>query len=179
MYHRQEMPFSKTILLGAAAGMSGAWAMVQFTRLWNIFFARLQKHEPLPVSYSQQEWDATSTMAESTASLVLGRHLTPREKRAGAIIVHYAVGSAAGAFYAILARRSTAITRFSGVLFGFTVWLVAEELLLPVAEVSARHNRYTFLDQANSLGEHLIFAVTVDALDRSASAHLQSKPINS
>ncbi|MGB0012377.1 MAG: DUF1440 domain-containing protein [Candidatus Sulfotelmatobacter sp.] len=164
------------MLLGAAAGMSGAWAMVQFTRLWNKVFARPQSRKPLPLPYSQQEWNATSTIAESVASSVLGRHLTAREKRAGAIIVHYAVGSAAGAFYAVSARHSTAITRCSGALFGLAIWLLENNLLLPLAGMSARHNRYSLLDHANSLGEHLIFAVTTDALYRCANSRQQSKP---
>ena len=164
--------YSKTILLGTAAGLSGAWVMTQFTRLWKILLPCTEKSETPPIPFSQEEWDSTSAIAEGIASPLLGRALSLREKKTGAVIVHYVVGGAGGAVYATLARRSTAITWGRGAFFGFAVWLFANELLMPVLGVTDKLGRYAWRQQANSLGEHLVYAFTTDALYRRAGSRL-------
>lgn len=49
---------------GFVAGLADAWAMIQFTRLWNMLLPQDAGHAPRQLRYSQQEWDATSRLAE-------------------------------------------------------------------------------------------------------------------
>lgn len=128
----------RTLELGFVAGLAGAWAMSQFTRMWNIVLLEHAAHLPRRrrPPFTQQEWDATRAMADAVACQISGRRLSDSEKQAGAFFCHYAVGGAAAALYAAVASRSPVITKFSGMVFGASVWLIAEELLMPAAQCS-------------------------------------------
>ncbi len=169
----QSRDFSKTLIAGAVAGLAGSWTMSQFTRLYHAEArsAQLDKPARRGLPYSQQEWDATSTIARIVALRVLGRRLSKREQRAGAAIVHYAVGAATGASYALLASRSGKVTsysgiRYSGIIFGTALWLLADELLMPSIGACRWPRDYSVFMQANALGEHLVYGLTIDAMLR-------------
>lgn len=103
-------------------------------------------------------------MADAVACQVSRRPISDREKQAGALFCHYAVGGAMGMLYAAVANRSPAVRKFSGVIFGASVWLVADELLMPALGISRKLNNYSLLMQANALGEHIAYGVTINAL---------------
>lgn len=151
------------------AGVAGVWTMTQFTKLWNALLPRFSGDDPLrpPVPYSRQEWDSTSRIAEKVGSRAFRRPLTLRETKAGAAIVHYAVGGAAGVCYAILAHRSSLIATRSGAVFGIGLWLIADEYVIPSLGLSRKLRDYSLVTQANSLGEHLIYGITTDLAYRS------------
>jgi putative membrane protein len=137
-----------------------------FTRLW---FALT--HEPgrarrkgtfLP--YSKQERDATSRIADVIVQRLLDYRLKKTGGRAGAMIVHYAVGTATGASYAILARRFPEVRKFCGVPFGVAVWLIADELVMPALGTTRKLRDYSRQAQINALGEHIVYAITVDSM---------------
>jgi len=164
---------SKLVFFGTAAGLAGAWGMTQFTKMWNSRLLRRQYANSLslpPVPYSDQEWDSTSRIAEAIGSAALGRRLSVEEKKTGAAVVHYGVGSAAGVVYAMLVHRRSVITSLSGAFFGLGLWLIADELLTPSMGLSPKLKYYSLQAQANSLGEHLVYAVTTDFVYRCLSA---------
>ena len=147
--------------------------MTQFTKMWNgLLLPRSCANSPPvpPLPYSSQEWDSTSGIAATLGSIALSRRLTLEEKKKGAAIVHYGVGSAAGVSYAILVHHRSVITHHSGAFFGLGLWLIADELLMPSLGLSRELGCYSFQAQANSLGEHLVYAVTTDLVYRYLSA---------
>jgi hypothetical protein len=144
-------------------GLAGAWAMDQFTRVWNKVVPQSQhesnRRPPLP--YSQQEWDSTSRTAALIAKYAAGRNLTDTERRQGAQIVHFTVGAAGGALYgALLGRRSKRLIS-SGAWFGMLLWLVGEELAMTVFEINDPPQSYSTAMHANSLGEHIAYGTTL------------------
>src|SRR5438270_135356 len=122
----------KAVAAGLLGGLAGAWAMDQFTRVWNNVVPQTQRDSSRrpPLPYSQQEWDSTSRSAAFIAKYAVGRNLTGNERRQGAQIVHFAVGAAGGALYgALLGRRNKCLIS-SGAWFGVVLWLVGEELAM-------------------------------------------------
>ncbi len=171
MRRRKDVSIPNMIFVGAAAGLAGAWAMSQFTKVWNGLL-RPQRANALPlrpIPYSEQEWDSTSRIASAIGSAALGRPLSADEKKRGAVLVHYGVGGAAGIVYAILVQRRSTITNQCGALFGLGLWLIADELLMPCLGLSRKRGSYSLQAQANSLGEHLIYAAMADSVYRRLS----------
>lgn len=146
----------KTSLVGCAAGIAGGCAMVQFTRLWNMFF---WKRRALP--YSAQEWDATSRIAESAAEQVLHRELSKREKKAGAAIAHYGNAAMLGSLYCALVPANPRKGYWSGPLFGLAVGLIGNELLMPALGLNKKPRQYTTKMRINAACEHLVYGFTV------------------
>jgi Protein of unknown function (DUF1440) len=156
---------SRNLVAGGIAGLAGAFAMSGFTRLWDALISKADdpsKHLP----YSQQEWDATTRIAEAAARRLRRHRLNHREKCTGACVVHYMVGATTGIAYALLGRRFPQVRRSSGVLFGIALWLLADELIMPTMRATRKLRDYSVLAQANALGEHIAYAVTADALLR-------------
>lgn len=165
----RKAPIAKTLVAGAVAGVAGACAMSGFTRLWDALASKAgdpHKRRSTRLPYSEQEWEATSRIAEIAARRLLERSLNEREKRIGAAMVHYAVGATTGAAYAILARRFPKVRKSSGAIFGGALWLLADEMLMPAIGATSRLRDYSVLAQANALGEHLVYALTANILLR-------------
>jgi hypothetical protein len=159
---------ARAICAGGAAGLAGALAMDQFTRVWNLFVPESkQRSKPrASLPYSAQEWDSTSRTASKTAS-VLGRSLTAEQRRCGAQIVHFTVGIFGGAAYALLFGRKPGV--LSGLAFGSALWLIGEELAMPALGINDPPQHYTLADHANSLGEHIAYGIVTGALCDAAS----------
>lgn len=147
--------------VGAAAGFAGGCAISWFTALWN----NLAGCASEPLSYSSQEWDATSKVAKVCVKRIFGRRLMSDELKAGAAVVHYAIAGSTGILYAMASRTGTFKSRWSGAFFGAGMWLAGNELLPPALGIIKRED-YDLTKQANALGEHLACGLTTDLICR-------------
>ncbi|MGC1371801.1 MAG: DUF1440 domain-containing protein [Candidatus Sulfotelmatobacter sp.] len=160
---------AKTLVAGGIAGLAGACAMSGFARLSDTLAQRISlgsKRKATRLPYSEQEWDATTRIAQAAARRLLNRRLNAKEERIGAAMVHYAVGATSGAAYVVLAKRFPQVGKYSGAIFGAAMWLLSDELLMPSTGTTRKLRNYSALAQANALGEHIVYAVTTDTLLR-------------
>src|SRR6187200_1632831 len=72
--------------------------------------------------------------AQAIARHVLGRRLTKHELRVAAPLMHYVFGASVAAVYGAYAQRKQ--SQMSGVGFGTTVWLAADEIAMPLLGLS-------------------------------------------
>lgn len=164
--------FIKALICGVAGGLAGARSMERFSRLG----ASRSHATTRPLPYGVQEWDATSRIAKSTATWMIGHDLSSDELKAGAALVHYTTAAAAGALYGTIFQRldgssqSKIGSALSGVCFGAAVWLVGNELLLPALGVIRRED-YTPRMRAAALAQHIAFGFTTGVV----SHQLRSK----
>ncbi len=149
-------------IAGLSGGLAGAWAMDQFTRLWQQFTSEgaAAQRQWIPLPYSQQEWDSTSRTAARAARYLLGREFSCKQRKLGAQFMHFAVGAAGGAMYGAFIDPRFSRSLLSGLLFGATLWLVGEEIAMPLLGINNPPQHYSIADHANSLGEHLIYGIT-------------------
>lgn len=164
---RGRASLAKTLVAGGIAGLAGACAMSGFARVSDTLAQRTDlrsKHEATRIPYSEQEWDATTRIAQAGARRIINRRLNGKEERIGAAMVHYAVGAASGAAYAVLAKRFPQVGKYSGAAFGAAMWVLTDELLMPATGTTRKLRDYSMLAQANALGEHIIYAVTTNTL---------------
>jgi hypothetical protein len=110
---------------------------------------------------SQQEWDATESAAEAL-SRAFRRELSAEQRVRGAVAAHFAVSAAAGALYGAAVEAFPSITAGAGVVFGAAMWLVAQELAMPLLGWNRPLQQYSFSMQANSLGEHLAYGLATE-----------------
>ncbi len=157
----------KSILASVAGGLAGAWTMSQFSRAWNRTLPSLRPNTvEASCLYSQQEWDSISRGTEWIAAPFVSHNLSSRETRIGSAIVHYAVGGAAGALYGTVAHWIPSVKRFRGVGFGIALWLLGDEILMPAFGLTEPARNYSLRMQANALGEHLVYAFTLNLVYR-------------
>jgi hypothetical protein len=104
--------------------------------------------------------------ASAIARPLLGRSLTEKEKEVGGPIVHYLFGAAAGAVYGAVAEVDSSVTIGAGIGYGFTVWLVADEVGMHAAGFATAPTDYPLSRHAATLGTHLVFGLTIEAIRR-------------
>ena len=154
-------------MAGLAGGLAGGWTMSQFSRAWNKTLPSLRNNTIGGCClYSPQEWDSISRSAGWIAAPFVSRKLSSRETRIGSAIVHYAVGGAAGALYATAVHWIPRVTKLRGVGFGIVLWLVGDEIVMPAFGLTATARNYSLRMRANALGEHLVYAFTVNLVYR-------------
>ena len=84
----------------------------------------------------------------------------------GAPTIHYAFGGALGAIYGAAAARTPDITAGGGLPFGASVWLIADELGMPMAGLAKAPTEYPLKDHLTTFASHLVFGALTDGVRR-------------
>ena len=163
-------------LAGALAGVAGALAMNQFQRLAarsgegreaddaTIGLPRTGRGPQPAQAIGNASDDATTRVANAALSVV-GQELTdPRAKQLAGEFVHLAFGAINGALYGFAAELDPRVTKGAGIPFGTSVWVVADEGVVPAlglsrgpSEASASLLAYGFLS-------HCVYGLTTEAV---------------
>lgn len=147
--------------LGGIAGLVAGLAMTQLHTIWSAIEERLRKGEG--GGGGGGGVPATVRAAEA----VVGR-LDARRKAVAGDVAHYMMSAATGAFYTL--SRVPA----SGAAYGAAVWIVADELMVPLLRLSEPPWRYPFSTHVRALLAHLVYGVTLDASLRAARRLMRS-----
>jgi len=162
------------VLVGAAAGVFGAVAMNAFQWLWAVAIdenkakRRGRLGQGGPLTKAEESETATERAAGVLARAVLGRDMaTATERRLAGAALHAVTGAAAGAVYGAAAAKLTPkVTAWRGVLFGAGVWLLADQVAVPLLRLGRAPTRHRWASQLMNLCAHLVFGVTTDAVRR-------------
>lgn len=157
--------------VGAVGGLLGAWMMVRVNHLIGPTEnegRRETRHHASPNDTDGTFSDEPATMqaASRVSEAVAGRPLTKPEKEIGGPVVHYAFGAATGAFYGALAEWQPGAARGAGIPFGAAVWLIADEIGVPLAGFAGPPTDYPFVRHLSALGSHLAFGLTLEGIRR-------------
>ena len=159
-------------VVGAAGGIAGAWVMVRVNHLIGPTETDGHRHEtrhhasPNDTDGTFSDEPATMQAANSASKAVSGRPLSRSGKRMGGSIVHYAFGALTGAFYGALSELEPGAAAGAGLPFGAAVWLIADEMGVPLAGFAGPPNEYPLARHASALGSHLAFGLTLEAVRR-------------
>ena len=163
------------VAAGLAGGLVAAFAMERFQRA-------LGKISPdlggAPGGGGQQyrkpqSEPSTYVAADAIARGTTGHGVPAADKPAAGAAIHYAFSGALGAIYGAAAARTPDVTAWGGVPFGATVWLIADEMGMPVTGLSKAPTEYPVQDHATSLASHLIFGATTECVRRCVVATLR------
>jgi hypothetical protein len=126
------------------------------------------RHDARDWQERSEHQNSNEVAAQTLARYILGRRLTRPELRFAAPLVHYLFGGAMGAIYGAYAERRYADA--SGMRFGTTVWLAADELAMPLLGLSDSTARRPLEMHLQSLVAHLVYGTTTEMTRRSVRA---------
>jgi hypothetical protein len=149
--------------LGAASGLAASWVM---SLLYKPIMRAGDDETRRREKEAQAGMPPATIKAAEAAAKVVGSELPPdRKKQAlGGKVVHYAYGTLWGAAFAVAARAvAPRVPLATGLAFGAALWLVSDELLVPLLRFSHAPARYPPSTHAKGLASHLVYGVATDA----------------
>jgi hypothetical protein len=160
---RSEPP--KGAAAGFIGGLAGSWAMNGY---WSIL-AKLAKLRAPPTGSSRRGSggdDATVRAASAVLQRVTRHELTQEQKMVAGSTVHYAMGSVSGALYGAMAEVARGRWLGRGVSLGIALWLIADEIAVPLVGFANPPSRYPMSVHAKALGAHVVYGLTTDMVRR-------------
>ncbi len=159
---------AKNIIAGAIGGLIASWAMEHFQRSLGLVSEEMggapggggQQHR------KPQSEPATYEAADTVAKNLTGEEVPPEYKPAAGSLVHYAFGGAVGAIYGAAAARTPDVTAMAGLPFGATVWLIADEIGVPLTGLSKAPTEYPLSSHASAFATHVVFGATTECIRR-------------
>jgi len=117
---------------------------------------------------------ATYKAADAIAETVAGEPVPREVKPFAGSLVHYAFGGAVGAVYGAAASQNEEVTAWAGLPFGATVWLVADEMGVPLAGLSKAPTEYPLASHVSAFATHLVYGLTTELVRKLLTAGMRS-----
>jgi putative membrane protein len=156
------------IIAGLAGGLVASFAMERFQRALGQISDDIggapgaggqQYRKP-------QSEPATYKAADAVSKTVTGEPVRRDNKPIAASAIHYAFGGSVGAIYGAATINNPDIAAWGGVPFGASVWLIADEMGVPLMGLANAPSEYPLRDHAAALATHLVYGATTDAVRR-------------
>jgi putative membrane protein len=155
----------KHVVAGATAGLAGAWAMDCFQNL--LSKATAESNRNGQQGQQQEEEEPTTVKTADAIAVAITGHPIPKDQKAAAgAAVHYAFGTAVGAIYGAAAARTPDVAAWVGLPFGATVWLVSDEMGVPLSGLAKAPDEYPLSTHASALASHLVYGITTEVVRR-------------
>jgi uncharacterized membrane protein YagU involved in acid resistance len=155
----------KGLVAGVVGGMVASWTMDRFQYWWLSFGGADELPlQQTPSEEGNRDEPATVKTASAISEGVFGHRLTAREKEIAGPIVHYAVGTTAGAVYGVAAEYEPDVTTLAGIPFGAAFWMVVDEGALPLLGLAKGPTAYSISTHAYALASHLVFGLTAEVV---------------
>ena len=180
------------LLAGTLGGIAGTAAMAACGAVWSAADSsngrgaqsrRLRRSGVGRRQFPQSE--PRSHEDPDTPSQFLARHLpgvtTRQQERVIGSLIHFAFGAAAGATYAaLLATAPPPVARVlrsgRGLTYGVLVWLLADEIGVPLAGIAPPPHRTPPRLHAYALAGHLAYGLALEATRSATAAPPASRP---
>lgn len=153
---RLMMPIPKSLVVGAAAGLVGAFVMQQFRSAWNQHSVATPEDGVFGLD---READLKS--ADMLTNFLLGRKWPEADAEKLALVLHYAYGALAGAVYASTVTRVPVLRAGKGTLFAMAVWFFGDELPITFSGISDPFER-TARSHGSAVAAHLLFGLATE-----------------
>jgi putative membrane protein len=150
---------------GLVGGVVASWTMDRFQYWWFSFGGDDEPQiEQAPTEERNAEEPATVRTASAISEGVFGHNLTNKEKEIAGPMVHYAVGTTAGAVYGLAAEYQRDVTTLAGIPFGAAFWMLVDEGALPLLGLAKGPTAYPISTHAYALASHLVFGLTAEVV---------------
>jgi len=167
---------NRAILAGVLGGLAGTLVMNYAQRLWTRAVdgepprSAGNKHDARDWQEREEGRNSNELAAQAIATTIGGRPLTRKELAVAAPLAHYSFGAAVGAIYGAVSgdRRRELLTR--GATFGAAVWLLADEVAMPLLRLSRPTTERAFEKHLQSFATHMVFGVVAELVRARAAA---------
>lgn len=165
---RRNHATSKSLVIGAAAGLIASWAMNRFFTVQEKISQATGNGQPEQQQQQEQRQQDNPTvkMADKIWTTVARHPLPQEEKKLAGSVVHYVFGALMGSAYAVLAERLRPARSGFGTLYATALWLGADEVMVPALKLSPPPTESSVAQHLSGLGAHLTYGVTMEAARR-------------
>ena len=172
--HRQQPDLAKGLVAGIAGGLLASFLMEQFQSLWTSTARELNLQQDEGES---KEDPATVKAAEAISTSVIHRKIRKKHKPAAGEIMHYLMGGSSGAIYGLAAELTPLATAGEGLVFGTTVWAVADNAVVPALGLAKPPAETPMSTHMYALSSHLVLRIRYRNSPASdTSRHLMVQP---
>ena len=169
---------ARNVVAGLVGGLVASFAMEHFQRALSRVSEDMggasggggQQHR------KPQSEPATYKAADAATRAVTGRSLPREDRPTGGSIVHYAFGGAVGAIYGAAASQNEEVTAWGGIPFGATVWLIADEIGVPLAGLSKAPTEYPLSSHLSAFATHLVYGLTTESVRKLLTLGTRNQP---
>jgi hypothetical protein len=160
-------------LAGALAGLGASWVMsATYPPIMRAGSAETLRRE----QEAQAGMPPSTVRAAQAAARAVGTDLSGRREQAlGGKTVHYGYGAAWGAAFALAARALARRWRpplATGLAFGAALWVLSDEVLVPLFGFSHGPGQYPASSHVKGLAAHLVYGLATEVAWRAARARL-------
>lgn len=163
----------KGALAGAIAGAAGTFVMNYAHQAWT----RIEEYVPLPEEEEDEDSEngdgeeesdepTTTRAAEKIFEALFDDELDEDQKPVAGQIMHWAMGVGSGAAYGALTSAVPIAGTGFGIPFGAALWVVADEIAVPLSGLSDPPQEVPASTHAEALFAHLIYGVVTDLTRR-------------
>ncbi len=110
--------------------------------------------------------DAAERLGNAISVGVFNHELTKSEKRTVGTVLHYAYGISMGGLYGAAAELVPAVTAGAGLPYGASIWVVADEGVVPALGLSKSPTEYPLSIHAYALASHFVYGLTTELVRR-------------
>lgn len=157
--------FGKGLVAGVAGGLLGSFLMEQFQALWTRAAEELKPSEN-EKSSKQKEAPATVKAAQAISKGLTSEKIPENKKPLAGEAVHYAMGAASGGIYGLAAEVTPLATAGEGLAFGASVWLAADNAIVPALGLAKGPTQTTASTHIYALASHLVYGFFTEAVRR-------------
>ncbi|GAB3528701.1 hypothetical protein GCM10027443_07020 [Pontibacter brevis] len=149
------------LVKGAIAGAVGVWLMDRFTWYW-------YSHEDTETLVQERAAMKGGRYAPNTAGKqltdALQINLPQKQQYVVGRSIHYLMGIAPGALYAIWRHRVAPLGFWRGPLYSFTLFISFDEVIVPSLGYASEAAAYPWQSHARGFFAHILLGVTTDAV---------------
>ncbi len=163
----------KGLAAGLVGGLIASWTMNQFQALLSKASEGDEKSQggrgtqnKKSQSESKEGDDATVKAATAISENVFDHKLTKSEKKIAGTAVHYTFGTLTGGLYGAAAELAPIVTVGGGLAYGASIWVVADEGVVPALGLSKPANEYPLSIHAYALASHFVYGLTTEVVRR-------------
>ena len=155
-------------MAGVLGGLAGTLAMNYAQRAWTRAVdggaprSAGGKHDARDWQEREEGRNANELAAQAIAAPVVGRRLTYRELAVAAPLAHYTFGAAVGALYGCCVRDVRRDVLRTGAAFGAAVWLLADEIAMPLLRLSRSTAERAPEKHLQSFAAHIVFGIVAE-----------------
>lgn len=174
---RNQRSTAKGLAAGAVGGLIASWIMGNAHLALNKLTGEKSAGRQQPRSGAQrpqQQPASDETQANVRAAVAIaeaaGTELEPEQKQLAGTFVHYAFGTIVGGLYGAAAEHSALTRAGAGTAFGSALWLLSDEIAVPVLKLAKPPREYALEVHATALAAHLIYGFTTEMIRRGLRA---------
>lgn len=146
-------------LMGAAAGTIGVWALDRTDWLmWN----RLDEKTRAATISARPGGEPPAHVLAGKIESVSGLTPTETQHAIAGKMIHYSIGIAPAAGYALLRDKLPGQGPMRGLLYGLGVFLLQDEVLNTVSRLGAKPRAYPWQAHARGLVAHLVYGLVTE-----------------